>query len=233
MALYGTPKFNTRDTIAVGSSLNPPASSFTLTGGNFGSPSGTQILVVDWDNNSKAVVISCTIVGTAVTSVTYLDGAVAANHAAGANVTMAFTPSQYTSVIDGSGWTSSAITLGYAQVTADQATPAGDLTGLTTTVTVPNNGRRIKISFSLGHQATTADCFATDLIIEDGATIDTINVAIPLAGVAYNQGVFSFTKVPSAGSHTYKLSESKGGGTGTITMKASAASPAWILVELI
>jgi len=103
MALYGTPQFNKRDTIALGSSLNPPAASFTLASGNFGSPSGSQILIIDWNDNTKATVISCLIAGTSVSSVVYLDGATSANHAGGAPVTMGFTPTQYNSLIDGTG----------------------------------------------------------------------------------------------------------------------------------
>lgn len=235
MALYGTPKFNIRDTIAVGSSLNPPATSFTLTGGNFGSPSGTQILVVDWDNNTKAVVIACTIVGTAVTSVTYLDGAVAANHAAGANVTMAFTPTQYTSVIDGSGWSTTAITLAYATAAADQtlSNSLQDLTSLTSgSITIPGNSRRLEISTQFGFQVTLAT-FMTVAILEDGVAIWTGNINAPITGLNLNTGTISFTKTPTAGAHTYKIQASNGGAAGTLTLKASSAQNAFILAKLI
>ena len=110
MSLYGTPQFNKVTTIATGSTLNPPATSTIITTAVFGSPSGTQLLVIDY-GNSNAVVIACTISGTTISGITYLDGNVGANHSAGASVTMAFTPTQYTSLIDGSGlqfpaWTS-------------------------------------------------------------------------------------------------------------------------------
>jgi hypothetical protein len=125
MPLYGTPQFNKVTTIAVGSTLNPPATSTILASPVFGSPSGTQILVVDY-GNSNAAVISCTIAGTSLSSVSYLDGNVAANHAAGASVTMAFTPNQYASLIDGSGlqfpaWTTHASTIGGFSGTPTQA----------------------------------------------------------------------------------------------------------------
>lgn len=76
--------------------ISSGATSATLTTGNFGSPTGTQLLVIDYDNASLEV-ISCTIAGTALTSLTRgLDGTSAVSHANGAKVIMALVPSHYT-----------------------------------------------------------------------------------------------------------------------------------------
>lgn len=82
------PQFQTTDTIAVSSSLLSGATSCTITNGNFGSPTGTQIYVVDYGIPGTAEIISATVVGTAVTSITRgLPGGAGSttNHLAGAS----------------------------------------------------------------------------------------------------------------------------------------------------
>lgn len=90
--------FQKTDTIATGSSLLSGATSTTLTGGNFGSPTGTQLYVVDYDVPAKAEIITATVIGTAVTSIVRgLTGGAAGttDHAAGANVISSFVPQHY------------------------------------------------------------------------------------------------------------------------------------------
>lgn len=63
------PLFQESDTIAAGSSLLSGATSCTITNGNFGTPTGTQLYVVDAAVPGTAEIISASVVGTAVTSV--------------------------------------------------------------------------------------------------------------------------------------------------------------------
>lgn len=82
------------DTLAAQMSAAETASA-TLTAGAFGSPTGPQLLVVDYDNSS-AEVIGCAIAGTALSTITRAkDGTSAVLHAAGAKVGMMFVPSHY------------------------------------------------------------------------------------------------------------------------------------------
>ena len=223
MAYYGTPKFNTRDTIATGSSLNPPANGFTLTSGSFGSPSGTQLLVVDWDVSAKAVVISCTIVGTAVSNVTYLDGAVAATHAQGANVTMAFTPTQYTSLADGSGMIPGVFNQGLVSNGADQALTGTltDVAGLSKTFVVPAGGRSVRMTIaSKLQQNSDTNSSVTYNFLEDGSAFDSKTVHVSQAGVGLSHTLTS-QKTVSSGTHTYKIQANYSGGASAPSVKAS------------
>lgn len=119
-------QFQKTDTLAA--ELAAGATSATLTTGSFGSPTGTQLLVVDYDVPAKREVISCTIAGTALTSlVRNLDGAGDVTHAANANVMMAFVPTHYANglgyIAGGDGWSSwtptwTNLTIGNATVVA-------------------------------------------------------------------------------------------------------------------
>lgn len=81
--------------------LTASATSATLTAGSFGSPSGTQLLVIDYDIPSKREIISCTISSTALTSLTRgEDGTTGVAHVAGAKVFMAFVPSHYSNIFE-------------------------------------------------------------------------------------------------------------------------------------
>lgn len=124
--------------------------------------------------------------------------------------------------------------IGYAEVTANQATITveADLTGLTVTVTV-NTNRRIRIN-SFIHLASTVVGDEVALYIKEGATylayasatIGTANRNFPLGR--------DVVLTPTAGSHTYLLRAARTTGTGTVTMVAAAAnngSPAYISVE--
>lgn len=132
--------------------------------------------------------------------------------------------------------TTDAITLGYAQRTSAftwATTAVTDVTDLSVTVTVPSGDRRIKItgySRVIGSTATGAN--TVFFSIQEGATVlaDTVPVQ-----TAANLGVFASpiaSFVPTAGSHTYKLT-ARVNAAGTHTVDASATSPAFILVELI
>lgn len=97
-----TLQFQKTDTLA--STMAAGATSFTLSSGNFGSPSGAQIYVIDYDVPAKAEVVYASVDGTAGTSVTRArDNTSDVEHASGAKVGAFFTPSHYaaiTSIID-------------------------------------------------------------------------------------------------------------------------------------
>lgn len=81
------------DTLAV--DLDAAAVTGTLTTGNFGTPAGEQMLVVDYDNSSREI-IKCAIAGTGLTSIDRAqDGTSDVDHVAGAKVIMTAVPSHY------------------------------------------------------------------------------------------------------------------------------------------
>lgn len=98
--------FQQTDTIAVGSHLNSGETAFNVTSGNFGTPSGTQLYVVDYDIPGTAEIISASVTTTSFTSVVRgLTGGAAGttNHAAGAKVASIFVPQHYAALVDGTG----------------------------------------------------------------------------------------------------------------------------------
>lgn len=121
-------------------------------------------------------------------------------------------------------------TLGYEEVTANQGSITGtavDLTGLSADVVVGAN-RRVKITAQIGVLSSVDNDFVRLDILEGAAfqnlgqrRITTSNTILKADAVI----------TPSAGAHTYKLQLSRTVGTGTVTMNASAAGPAFILVE--
>lgn len=128
-------------------------------------------------------------------------------------------------------------TVGYAQQVNDQGGftgPAADITyggsPLSVTFTAVA-GRRYKI---------TADCFMTSTVAGDLAAIQITNAAnsqLQSAQVAVPTGLYSLKAhaeliaIPGAGSVTYKVRAYRAAGSGTVTVVASAAYPAFILVE--
>jgi hypothetical protein len=120
--------------------------------------------------------------------------------------------------------------IGYVEVTAIQTgiTTEADLTGLTVTVTV-GASRRIKVTGRISVFRTVADGLSS-LLLKEGATYldaatDTliINNGQPMNVMA--------VLTPSTGAHTYKLALQRDSGSGTLTMEASAARKAFLLVE--
>lgn len=64
----------TRITDTLGITMSAGATSCTLGAGNFGSPTGKQIITLDYNVAAKSADFLCTIAGTAVTSMTRLNG---------------------------------------------------------------------------------------------------------------------------------------------------------------
>jgi len=127
-----------------------------------------------------------------------------------------------------------AITLGYAQITSGFTTSSStavQVTGLTSTVTIPAGGRKVKITVSaVGLTAiagNTALISIWDGTVGSGTQLAQFNMA------ATNTNIFGQAVVtPSAGSKTYNIGISNTGGSST-TLGAGATFPAFILVEAI
>lgn len=120
---------------------------------------------------------------------------------------------------------SSAITLGYAQITSDFSstnTFDTDVTGLSTAVTIPAGGRRIKITAYCRN--FSGNGLVQVLIKNAGGTA--LGTAV---GNPAGQGVIAMAMdTPSAGSQTYKVAISQSS-AGTMVYRGTA----WILVEAI
>lgn len=121
--------------------------------------------------------------------------------------------------------------LGYTQVVANQTpiTVAVDLTSLTLTVTVPYAGHRIKIT-GYGTFANSVNGDGVILTIMEGATQLSQCVAYGTTAAAGFTAEALAVVVPTAASHTYKLQAAQAIG-GTVTLTASATTPAFIMVE--
>lgn len=120
-------------------------------------------------------------------------------------------------------------TLGYAQVTANQASIGSsdtDLTGLSVTVDVPS-GARIRITGYAIFQQLSAGGLGF-LLLKESSTLLNEDIESKL-DTNYRTAKVMAVLTPSAGSHTYKLAAKTT--AGTLTMEAAATFPAWILVE--
>lgn len=127
-----------------------------------------------------------------------------------------------------------AITLGYVQITTNFTTTSASavqVTSLTLTVTIPAGGRRIKVSAYTGSLASSSSGVPVlslwNGIVGSGTQIQQCNgIASDGAGKYI---VWSGT--PGAGSVTYNLGLSTSAGTGTLT--GSSTIPAFLIVEAI
>lgn len=134
----------------------------------------------------------------------------------------------------------SAITLGYAQITSTLTTTSTtqvQATGLTTTVTIPAGGRKVKITaYAAIHVDTNTK--AALLSIWDGTVGSGTQLAqdfIVLPAALNDAGFIAIAIItPASGSKTYNVGwKSDPGGGITATLNASSTNPAFILVEAI
>lgn len=135
----------------------------------------------------------------------------------------------------------SAITLGYAQITADfttTSTTGGQVTGLTAAVTIPPGGRRVKITAycSTLYSATAANAKIV-LSIWDGAVGSGTRLSggngFGGGGSGATIGLAMAVHTPSAGAKTYNVGLAHDTIAGTAKLEAGASYPAFILVEAI
>lgn len=146
-----------------------------------------------------------------------------------------------TNAIAAASLATTAITLGYAEITSNFSTSSTsfvDVTGLTVTVTVPAGGRRILIMIGATGVNTGSTGIWNIALLEDGnyreqwyRNQDTATANnIPFTGY--------FSKVPSSGSHTYKVQLSTTAGTATISAGTTSSTvltpgPASIIALMI
>lgn len=148
------------------------------------------------------------------------------------------------SVLDGSiGGTdlsTSAITLGYTANPAAFSTASSSavqVTGLSSTVTVPTGGRRVKITvFCRDVQNTVANSYS-QITIWDGAVGSGTKIAGGYtqstgASIPDNSLVCMAVQTPTAGTHTYNVGLNIIT-SGTSTLGYAAIEPSFILVEAI
>jgi hypothetical protein len=183
-----TLQFNKTDTLAT--TLLSGATSTTLTTGNFGSPSGVQLYVVDWDVPAKAEIISASVSNTSVTGITRgLTGGSAAttDHQVGAKIASIFVPQHYQALVDGTGWSSNAILLFSGVWTSGQET-----TSTSMVLAQPNSGAitcpagkkirvRIQIPIIVGTVGTNTRAYVA--IQDNGTPYQYVSKIIPVDSV--------------------------------------------------
>lgn len=121
---------------------------------------------------------------------------------------------------------------GYAEVQANQSpvTALTDLTNLTITITADGT-RRVKITAYVALSSTVGSDTVALFIREGGTTLAGSYIAINASSGAGFNAPLILSFVPTAGSHTYKLTAQRIAGTGIIGMIANANNPAYILAE--
>ena len=121
--------------------------------------------------------------------------------------------------------------IGYAQVTANQAsiTSEADLTSLTVTFTAVA-GRRYKVIAYVEVTPTVADGVYVLNLKESTTVLKRATDPFVVTSSVTGSLVYS-NNASISGSKTWKLTLQKVGGTGSLTMSASSTSPAFILVE--
>lgn len=134
-----------------------------------------------------------------------------------------------------------AITLGYTQITSNYV-GAGDtsvhqVTGLTSTVTIPAGGRKVKITFfAKDIFAATAGAITTwsiwDGTVGSGTQLAATGTNAQANGYAF-PGICIAVVTPAAGSKTYNIGAQTSNAANVPTLEASSTAPAFILVEAI
>ena len=118
----------------------------------------------------------------------------------------------------------------YAEVTADQAaiTTIVDVTGLSATITVAA-GRRVRITGHVTVKTSLVDHGGVLTIYEGAALLNSAWAVLAEASRRASLEVMAVV-TSAAGAHTYKLCAAQYV-SGTLLLHASAAAPAFILVE--
>jgi len=116
-------------------------------------------------------------------------------------------------------------TSGNINLTGSQAS----LSGLSKTITVPSNGRSVRLTF-MGELQNNTDALSVVRLyfVEDGTTIFSTSLPILKSGLDLGT-VATYQKTPTAGSHTYRIDADFSGGAGT----ALVGSGAQFFVDLV
>lgn len=134
----------------------------------------------------------------------------------------------------------SAITLGYAQITSSFSTTSTtptQVTGLSVTVTIPAGGRRIKITAWCVNLSSSTGAAQVNMSIWDGAVNS--GTQISLSGqnsgsvTNFMNGIAMAVVTPSAGSRTYNVGLATNNASNAVFVNATSTYPAFILVEAI
>lgn len=134
-----------------------------------------------------------------------------------------------------------AITLGYAQITSNYSTSSTSasnaVTGLSTTVTIPSGGRRVRVTAYCPSLLVTTLANYAILTIWDGTvgsgTLIGRGVVGSLSTNAELPVMASAISTPSAGSKTYNVGLYNASSATNVQINAAATYPAYILVEAI
>jgi hypothetical protein len=226
------------------------ATTATLTGGNFGTPTTAIYLTFDYDVAAKYEVKLATVAGANMTAMSHVSGADVA-HTAGCKIGRMINVEVIDDILSGSArapfannaipanaLATNAILLGRTSVTSgninDTTTPGDyDVAGLSKTVTVPAGGRDIEIVAYIPSVYTSAAA-GTDfqMKIKEGSTVLQVAYLWVAAGNKPNVGQVIYQGTVTAGSHTYKVSLSQNA-AGTMTIANAATYPMYISVKLI
>ena len=130
----------------------------------------------------------------------------------------------------------SAINLGYAQITADLSSISSatfvDLTGLSVTITAPT-ARKIRIEGFVKYQQSAVGS-TLGLRSMEGATQIQLTYDNAAGTSITDKGVFIAVEfTASAGSHTYKLQGNNAFASGDVTVKGASTAPSYISVKAI
>ena len=147
--------------------------------------------------------------------------------------------SNATGSVGGENLSTSSIYLDYQQITSNAASSGTGLTavaGLVSTVTIPEGGRKVKITVFAGRFTNNGAGQYATLTIWDGAIGTGTQIALSQYDPStngYEVPVICMAVVtPAAGSKTYRVALTASAG-GTTTLFADRYYPAFILVELM
>lgn len=212
------------------------ATSGTLTTGHTFQDATKIMLVIDPDVSAKREIVEATISSDAITSITRgKDNTSDVEHAPGAKVWGVFTPSNYIGLqtdIEAlpKGLIASATRT--SDVASTTFSVAVDITGVTTTFTVPTGGRRYKATLLIPWLTSSATEGSYMYgIIADGADTILQLATFRITTPAYAIPMYVFWEGNlAAGEHTIK-GRMMQSATGTITANCGATFPTRIMVE--
>lgn len=215
---------NVTDTLvsltATQSLTNKTITSPTITGGTLDNTTVTVDSVAGHTSSTSGTFYGISVASGIITST----GSIGS----GANVTNG---------VQAAALATNAISLGYTQITANvtslSSTSPAQITGLTSTVTIPAGGRKVLVNAYIpwvtGSTTLTVDITLWDGVVNSGTKIAQGTAQVSASAILpFN---ISAVVTPSAGSKTYNVGYDVS--TGNITVNAGATSPAFILVETI